>query len=61
MRERQSKAVCPHCTHWDSTVMQGWSDPRGYTRRRKCASCRRTFKTRELTITPKPTTSSRTA
>jgi transcriptional regulator NrdR family protein len=48
MRERQQKSACPHCQHWDSLVIQGWPDPRGYTRRRKCAKCQKTYKTREV-------------
>jgi transcriptional regulator NrdR family protein len=50
MRERRQKGDCPHCQHWDSTVIQGWPDPRGYTRRRKCAKCLKTYKTREVPL-----------
>lgn len=50
-RERQSKAICPKCGFWDSVVMQGWADPRGYTRRRRCQGCNQNFQTRELVIT----------
>lgn len=53
--ERQPKATCPHCGHWDSRVMQGWTHPAGYTRRRKCAECQRVYRTRELVITLKRT------
>jgi len=54
-RERQQKAVCPHCGYWDSKVMQGWADPRGYTRRRHCLRCDLPFRTREVTIDPAET------
>jgi transcriptional regulator NrdR family protein len=54
MRERQTKLECPHCDHWDSTVEQGWAHPAGYTRRRRCTACRKTFRTREFLIVQKP-------
>lgn len=38
--------------------MQGWADPRGYTRRRKCRQCAQTFRTREHAIPEKSTKSS---
>jgi len=51
-RERQAKLPdgCPHCGHWDSLVVQGWASDRGYIRRRKCANCHRTFRTRETIV-----------
>lgn len=58
-RERQVKSECPHCGHWDSKVMQGWPDERGYTRRRKCRACSQVWRTREVTINKKTTISSR--
>ncbi len=49
MSERQPKAACQHCGCWDSRVMQGWSHPDGYVRRRKCLKCGKTFRTIEQT------------
>jgi transcriptional regulator NrdR family protein len=60
MAERQPKAVCPHCQHWDSNVTDGWPDPRGgYVRRRRCTKCRKNFHTIEKTHTLKVITISR--
>lgn len=49
-RERQPKAICPGCGHWDSHVVKGWPDPRGYTRKRECTACERLYKTRETVL-----------
>jgi transcriptional regulator NrdR family protein len=52
MRKRANKVRCPHCKAcWDSDVCDGDEDPfgrDGFSRRRKCRSCRRNYYTIEL-------------
>jgi transcriptional regulator NrdR family protein len=49
-KTRQDKTNCPHCGHYDSKVVYGRSDPRGYTRHRRCFGCGQQFKTREIAL-----------
>jgi hypothetical protein len=47
--ERRRKVDCPFCAHYDSLVVDGWTDDGCYVRRRECqnSECRMMFHTEE--------------
>jgi transcriptional regulator NrdR family protein len=53
-RERQPKAYCPKCQHFDSLVYGGDydEDVRAYVRYRRCVRCRHSFRTEETLRRP---------